>query len=125
MPSGSAGVIHRAADFVARLPYRHGVTPREVYDELVDGFLSRPGVALGRSLSNETLTVGGKIFAFCKGDQLVVKLPRSDVVGLLDAGQGEAFTAGGRTMREWVAVPWTTRETWQSLMQQAYAYVGQ
>ena len=100
------------------------MTPREVYDELVDLFLSRPGVALGRSLSNETLTVGGKIFAFLKGDQLVVKLPRAEVVALLEAGEGEAFTAGGRTMREWIAVPWTTRETWASLMQQAFAFVG-
>ena len=101
------------------------MTPREAYDELVDGFLTRPEVAPGRSLSNETLTVGGKIFAFLKGDHLVVKLPRAQVVALLEADQGEAFTAGGRTMREWVSVPWTTRETWEALMEQAFAYVGQ
>lgn len=100
------------------------MSPREVYDALVDGFLLRQGVALGRSLNNETLTVGGKIFAFLKGDELVLKLPRAQVVALLEAGDGEAFTAGGRTMREWAAVPWTTRERWEALMEQAYAYVG-
>jgi hypothetical protein len=100
------------------------VKSREIYDELVEGYLSRPGVALGRSLNNETLTVGGKIFAFLRGDELVLKLPRADVVALLESGRAEAFTAGGRTMREWVAVPWTTRESWQTLMEQAYSYVG-
>jgi hypothetical protein len=94
----------------------------EVYDALADTFLSRPGVAVGRSLNNETLTVGGKIFAFLKDGALVVKVPATTVAALLAVGDGVAFMAGGRTMREWAMVPDPQR--WSGLMEEAFTFVG-
>jgi len=92
------------------------------YDDLAEGFLSRPGVALGRSMNNETLTVGGKIFAFLKDDALVVKLPAATVAGLVEDGHGVAFRTGGRTMREWAVISDVSR--WPALMEQAYTFVS-
>jgi hypothetical protein len=95
---------------------------RSAYDDLVDGFLNRPGVAVGRSMNNETLTVGGKIFAFLKDEALVVKLPAATVAALVGDGHGVAFRTGGRTMREWAMVEDSTR--WAALMEQAFDFVG-
>ena len=98
------------------------VDKHAAYDDLADQFLSRSGVALGRSLNNETLTVGGKIFAFLKDDALVVKVPATTVAALLASGDGVAFMAGGRTMREWAVV--TDSALWPALMEEALAFVG-
>jgi hypothetical protein len=101
---------------------------RSVYDELVDLFLVRPGVAVGRSLANETLTVGGKIFAFLKDESLVVKLPADVVAELVTSGEAVAFMAGGRTMREWAMLALPAQggsERWRALMDQALSFVAQ
>lgn len=100
--------------------------PREAYDALVDGWLTRPDVSLGKSLRNETLTVHGKIFAFLKDDRLVVKLPAGVVSELIAEDRAVAFTSGGRTMREWAMLPLEPegRTGWQSWMEQAHDYVA-
>jgi hypothetical protein len=98
---------------------------QEQYDELATEWLGRPGVSLGRSLRNETLTVGGKIFAFLKDERLVVKLPAARVAALLAEGAGVPFESGGRRMKEWVAVPAATHPGhWRELMAEANGYVG-
>jgi hypothetical protein len=78
---------------------------QEQYDELAAEWLRQPGVSLGRSLRNETLTVHGKIFAFLKDERLVVKLPAARAAALLADGTAAPFESGGRRMKEWVAVP--------------------
>src|ERR1700732_2971332 len=92
-----------------------GVTPEyakadilrasKVFDDVAAELLTRPGVSIGTVLQNDALKIGGKVFAFVKDDRLVVKLPTARVATLRDNGGGVPFRSGGRTMREWVAVP--------------------
>ena len=100
------------------------ITPGEVYEELADEQLARPGVSLGRALQNEVLKVNGKIFAFLNRDRLVVKLPRARAAAMIDVGEAVAFESGGRPMKEWVAVGTVDRDHWRALMADARGYVG-
>jgi hypothetical protein len=94
---------------------------RDRYEELATEFLGHPGVSMGRALSNEVLKVNNKIFAFRKGEDLVLKLPASRVGELLAAGS-KPFQSGGRTMKEWVAVP-AQAGSWRELMTESKVFV--
>jgi hypothetical protein len=102
-----------------------GVTnSEEVYERLAAEQLRKPGVSIGRTMHNEVLTVHGKIFAFRKGDRLVVKLPAAEVADLIRDGRGLPFQSGGRVMREWVAVELPDDgAAWARLMATARQYV--
>ena len=55
---------------------------------------------------------------------LVVKLPKSRVDALVDAGIGERFDPGhGRVMKEWLVVT-DTRARWRELATEAHDFVG-
>lgn len=96
---------------------------QDAYEALIQQFLLRDGVTLGRALSNdEVLKIHDKIFAFLKGDRLVVKVPRPVVVELLEAGSATSFTSGGRVMKEWVTVGLDDRD-WTTLAEVAFDYV--
>ncbi len=97
------------------------MNPQAAYDALVAAQLTDPRVALGRSLHNDTLTVGGKIFAFLKDGRLVVKVPAREVTELLATGQGQPFRTGQRTMREWIVLP--VEGDWTHWAERAKAYV--
>jgi hypothetical protein len=100
-------------------------SPRALYERLAAEHLSRPHVSAGRSFSNETLTVGGKVFAFAKGDRLVVKLPAAQAAGLVADGAAVPFESGGRQMREWVSVaPAPDEGAWARLLDDAERYVA-
>jgi hypothetical protein len=98
--------------------------PREQYDELAAAYLRRPEVSVGRALQNDVLNVNGKIFAFLSKDRLVVKVPAPQAGELVESGVAEAFTSGGRTMKEWVAVAPSHGDRWRPLMNDAFEYVG-
>ncbi|MDJ0346088.1 hypothetical protein QMK19_31465 [Streptomyces sp. H10-C2] len=69
------------------------------------------------------LKVHGKIFAMLVRERLVVKLPRSRVDVLVDAGEGIRFDAGrGRPMREWLSLDPGARVGWQDLAGEALAF---
>jgi TfoX/Sxy family transcriptional regulator of competence genes len=99
---------------------------RSLFDDLAAEQLREPAVALGRSFSAEALTVDGKIFAFVKGDRLVVKLPEERVERLVSSGRAVPFESGGRRMREWAAVrlPEAGDDAWPALAGDARAYVA-
>jgi len=101
--------------------------PQAVFDRLAAEHLTAPGVTRGRGLSNEVLKVDNKIFAFVNDGRLVVKLPAARCAELLAIGDAVAFTSGGRTMKEWVAVGLPTGAdgdgVWADLMGAAKAYV--
>lgn len=48
--------------------------------------------------------VNGKMFAVLHEQRVVLRLPEARRAALLAAGTASAFSAGGRTMREYVAV---------------------
>jgi hypothetical protein len=77
----------------------------------------------GGKFGDNGLKVAGKIFAMLSRDRFVVKLPWERVDELVAAGQGEPFTSGGRTMKEWLVVT-GARQSWLKLAREACAFVS-
>jgi hypothetical protein len=98
-----------------------------LFDEMAEEHLQLPEVTMGPILQNQGLKVNGKVFAFLKGDRLVVKIPAQQAATLVESGEGEAFESGGRTMREWVTVGAPVGgdkpKRWQVLTSDARRYV--
>jgi hypothetical protein len=62
-------------------------------------------VEWGRVMNSDGLKTAGKLFAFARNGELVVKLPAARVQELITNGDGQPFDAGkGRPMREWVGL---------------------
>lgn len=101
----------------------------ELLHELVDALEYDGPITVGTMFRSPGIRVGGKIVAFLGHDgRLIVKLPRSRAVTLLEAGDAQPVTMGARTMREWVSVPpgATAEETlasWLPLAQEGLAYM--
>jgi len=97
------------------------------FEPLAARFLADPAVSLGTGFgSNPGLRVGGKIFAMLGwGDELVVKLPKDRVDGLVASGMGHRFDPrhDGRLMKEWVTVPAMYAADWEALVDEALAFV--
>ncbi|BEP16354.1 hypothetical protein acdb102_46650 [Acidothermaceae bacterium B102] len=100
---------------------------RAGFEELVDAFVGMDGVdppGSGGGFGAGALKVGGRIFAMCPREQLIVKLPAARVTQLIADDIGSAFDAGkGRPMREWLTVQDDARETWLRLAREAYDFV--
>jgi hypothetical protein len=78
-----------------------------------------------RAFGSNGLKLKGKIFAMLSRDQLVVKLPRERVDGLIAEGQGERMVSGGaREMKEWLVVATDASLDWPSLAGEARAFVA-
>ncbi len=119
-------------------PHRaeHGSPPAapgeaaERFADMVEHFANTAGVVgpepgRGGGFGSSALRVDGSIFAMLTGDHLVVKLPRTRVAELIDAGTGAAFTAGKTApMKEWLAVLSDKPSTWRALAKEALAFVG-
>jgi TfoX/Sxy family transcriptional regulator of competence genes len=101
---------------------------------LVDHFEGREGVTHAadgdgqrrRGFGSSALMVGGKIFAMVAGGRLVVKVSRTRVDELVDAGEGERFDPrkNGRVMREWLVLDPDSELDWTPLAEEAVAHVG-
>ncbi|ODU04627.1 MAG: hypothetical protein ABS81_10100 [Pseudonocardia sp. SCN 72-86] len=103
-------------------------TVEELFETLVDEFVSRPGVtppgSTGR-FGSHALKVDGSIFAMVVRGALVLKLPGDRVTALVEAGEGGPFDANkGRPMKEWVTVRGTDLKVWRTLTEEAYRFVG-
>jgi hypothetical protein len=57
-----------------------------------------------------------------RASQLVVKLDRKAVEGLIENGDGVPFAPAGRRFREWLAVPATRPRRWPILLEDAYTH---
>ena len=101
-------------------------TPEQLWRPIAKAELARPGVSAGTGFGhNEGLRVGGKIFAMLVRGELVVKVPRSRVDELVDAGIAVRFDAGkGRPMTEWASVGPEASRRWRGLVEEARAFVG-
>ena len=65
-----------------------------------------PSPSSGRGFGSKALKINGKMFAMLVNNALVLKLPRDQTAGLVDAGGGAYFERGqGGLMRDWVALP--------------------
>lgn len=77
----------------------------------------------GNKFGSGGLKVKGKVFALLASkDRFVVKLPKERVLELSKEGKGEAFSIGGRVMKEWLVVH-SSPKTWAGLAEEAYRFV--
>src|SRR5690349_4429144 len=103
----------------------------ERYLALAEGLATTSGVTLPspagagkKSFGSDAIKVDNKIFAMMWHGDLVLKLPKQRVDGLIGAGTGKPFGAGkGRPMKEWVAIEPESKE-WEALAREAMAFVG-
>jgi len=63
-----------------------------------------PGVVVSTKLSSTNFTAKKKVFAFTKGDGVVLKLPPETVMQLLSDKAAVLLVMGKRTMKEWVVI---------------------
>ena len=94
------------------------------FTKVVSTFSGYSDVKFGRMFgSSSVLNVNGEIFAMCREGELVVKLPKDRVDGLVNARKGSRFEpATGRIMKEWIVIP-ARKEDWQKLAKEAYTFV--
>jgi hypothetical protein len=75
----------------------------DLLDQIAGDLSNEPDVAMGTMFRSAGLRVAGKVIAFAGHDgQLIVKLPRSELV---DAETANGVVMGKWTVREWVTVP--------------------
>lgn len=80
-----------------------------------------------RGFGSGALKVNGRIFAMVSSqDDFVVKLPKSRVEELVQAGVGALFEPGpGRLMKEWLAMAREPKApSWLDLAREARRFVG-
>ena len=86
-----------------------------------------PGSTLVESARHLSLKVGGKVFAYTRGSDVVVKLPAPRVEQLAGTADARVLVMGERVMREWVVF---SREDPRAfgddlaLFEEAMAFVG-
>lgn len=106
------------------------VTSEQRYAQLVATFMSRPNVTTTavrkRGLGSPALCVDGKIFAVpSSNEQLVVRLPKERVDGLVAAERGLRFEPfHGRPMQEWFVAGVGYERDWLSLAEEALSFAG-
>ena len=92
---------------------------REKFDELAIEMAGTDGV----HLSPDGLTVHGKLFAFLKGNELVVELPEARATDLKHRGVAYDLRTVDHPNREWVRV--TDLELWPELARESHEFVGE
>lgn len=71
---------------------------------LVSMLVKIPGVVITLKPNSANFTVNKKVFAFTKGDGVVLKLPPETVKRLVQVGTASMLLMGKRTMKEWVVI---------------------
>ena len=104
------------------------MTPDDRFEALVAEMLTVPGVTppgAGRGFGSHALRFQNRIFAMLVRGRLVVKLPRSRVDALIEAGEGVRFDANkGTPMREWLSLSPQSRLDWPALATEALDFAG-
>ena len=98
----------------------------DLFDEVAIAALAHPDVTTGTMMGFPCLRVGGAFFASCdhRTGDLIVKLPRDRVAGLIDSGIGKPFAPAGRTFREWVLIDDRDEARWTELVDEARRFVA-
>lgn len=103
------------------------MTLEKQFEDLVDQFASMPEVTppgATQGFGRSALRVQGRIFAVFVRGELVLKLPKSRVDELVEAGEGRRFDANkGTPMKEWLALAPGSTMAWLPLAQEAHDFV--
>lgn len=107
-------------------PEESGDEAAQRFEQVSGQFLAETEVTQGTGFGTAPgLRTNGKIFAMLVNGELVVKLPKDRVEGIVAAGAGAQFDPGhGRLMKEWAAVPVDSTEDWEGLVEEAFRFVG-
>ena len=83
-------------------------------------------VVEGTIMNGRCARVGAAFLALAghNGSGLVVKLPKTRVAALIEAGNGQPFAPAGRVFSEWVSVPEPDRNLWLGLLREGIEFVG-
>jgi TfoX/Sxy family transcriptional regulator of competence genes len=94
-------------------------------DAIADELLRKPDVDWGRMFSTIGLRVRGKVFGLVNhGGSLMVKIPEARADELISQGAVARMVMAGRSMREWVEMPYGAGEdAWRELLGEAYTYL--
>jgi hypothetical protein len=95
------------------------------FRKIAIGMLGIRGVTEGTGFgANPGLRYKSKIFAMLGRGNLIVKLPKSRVDELADAGIGARFhpRRDGRAMKEWATVSVGRRGQWEELVEEALRF---
>jgi hypothetical protein len=91
---------------------------------IIDAYAASKMTGRGNKFGSNGLKVNGKLFAMVVRGNLVVKLPKDRVSGIVAAGRGENFDPGhGRKMKEWLTVV-SPKLSWVDLAREAHGYVS-
>jgi hypothetical protein len=101
-------------------------SPDDTFAAIAARWRGAAGVAEGTGFGGKPgLRVGGKIFAFLRDGELVVKLPAARCAQLVADGAAVPFDAGkGRPMREWVVFAARDLDDWAGAAEEAHAFVS-
>ena len=97
----------------------------EAWPRIEESELTVAGVIAGTGFGKAVgLRISGKIFAFPKDGELILKLPSSRVAELIESGAGRPWGPGTKVMKEWVAARADASEVWAPLVEEARTFVG-
>lgn len=98
--------------------------PDPLFRPVVAAFAKDASVSQARMFGSVGLRAKGKVFAMLVKGELVVKLPKTRVDGLIASGRGKPFDPGhGRLMKEWLAVGLREKGSWVRLAREARTFV--
>ena len=86
-----------------------------------------PGSTLTNSAKHQSLTIGKKVFAYTRGNDVVLKLPAQTIEQLLQTMDASVLVMGKRVMKEWVVIRHEDPQAFRydlPLFEQAMAFVG-
>jgi len=106
------------------------MAPPDVDDELfwdiAGEFIAADRAEEGELMRSRCLRVDGEFMAMAEyrtGD-LVVKLPKTRVAGLIDDGTGLPFAPAKKVFSEWVQVPERNEALWRTLLEEAQVFAS-
>ena len=94
--------------------------------QLMAAVAGRPNVTFGQALGNTGLMTGGKLFAFLKDGNLVLKLPADRIDDLIRTKGAVRFDRGqDKPLREWAVMPVAANADWSALVIEACDFVAE
>ena len=97
----------------------------ELFWDLGDALIAAERSTEGDIMQSRCLRVGGEFLAMAEyqtGD-LVIKLPKQRVAGLISDGVGLPFAQAKKVFSEWVQVPARDEALWTTLLDEGIEFV--